>query len=483
MVRAALQFLAAAMVSATAPSVAAANFDGPLVVVTRDTDAIGGPAEAHAVEWTRATGVTVKVLRLPFERLYAGVVLPILVGTDAHDALLVPSDWIGDLAPYLAPIPADLRASLDQADILPAYRDLGRIPSGDYVAVPIDGDMHIGVYRADLFADPGVRAAFAEETGRDLAPPETWDDYLRIARFFSDRVAPDGRRLRGTVEAFHPDGQRVWSVLSHVAAYAVSPETPASLFFDPDTMTPTIDSPAWVRGLKEYAATRDLCGPDPDQIRSADVRRLFVEGEAAMAIDWTDIGPLAFGPTSALSSGQVGFFALPGGTETWNPSRGAWDRRATVWKVPHLAFGGWVAAVPATSRHREEAWSFISWLASPTASRRDIVDGASGINPHRKSHLADFDNWLTVFPRDAASSYLGVIGEGLAAPNAAHDLRLPGATAYLNALDRQVERALTGESSVEVALRRAAADWDFLTDRLGRGTQRRFYRAAMGVAE
>lgn len=466
-----------------AGAASADDFSGPLVVVTRDTDAIGGPAEAHAKAWSERTGIEVRVLRLPFDQLYTRVITPILVGSESHDVLLVPSGWIGDLAPYLAPIPEGMRGALIPDDMLPAYRDIGRVANGDTVAIPIDGDMHIGAYRADLFADPNMRNEYLLATGRELAPPDTWEEYLRIADFFRGRVEPDGRRLRGTVEAFHPAGQRIWTFISHAAAYALHPDAPGSLFFDPDTMAPMIDSPAWVRALKDYKAARADSGLEADNIQSADVRALFVAGEAAMAIDWTDIGPLAVGPSSVLRPDQVGFFSLPGSREVWNPTRGVWDRRDDVWKVPHLAFGGWVAAVPATSPHRLEAWNYIAWLANPVNSGGDILDGSSGINPYRRSHLDDIDRWLTIFPRSLADSYLSVIRDALAAPRIAQDLRLPGAAAYLDALDVQVGRTLRSEIQPEEALHAAAAEWDFLTDRLGRGAQRRHYRSAMGVTE
>lgn len=202
-----------------------------------------------------------------------------------------------------------------------------------------------------------------------------------------------------------------------------------------------------------------------------------------MALDWTDIGPLAAGPQSALGAEQVGFFALPGTRETWSPARGAWERSAEVWKVPYLAFGGWVAAVPAGSPNLDAAWDYVSWLASPSGSGRDVLDGSSGINPYRHSHISDPAAWAPVLSAAAATAYLRVIREGLEAPLIAYDLRLPGTQAYLDALDRQIGRALNGEATPEEALRTAAAEWDFLTDRLGRGAQRRHYRSAMGLPE
>lgn len=461
----------------------AAAESGPLIVITRDTTAIGGPAIEHATSWTAHGGMKVKVVRLPFDQLYSRILVPVLMGVDSFDVLLIPSGWIGDLGPFLAPVPESIRGMLKPKDILPPYRDLGRVPSGGYVAVPIDGDMHIGTYRVDLFTDPSTREAYRRETGYELDPPTTWEDYLRVAAFFNRRKGPDGRSLHGTAEAFQSSGQRIWTFFSHAASYVVHQNVPGGMFFDPDTMVPAIDSAGWVRALKEYIQAREYAGPDAARLSSADVRRLFGDGEAAMAIDWTDIGPLAVGSTSELTGEQVGFFALPGSRDCWNPIRGAWDHYADVWRVPFLAFGGWVAAVPASSPHVEDAWNYVAWLASPAASIGDVTNGYSGINPYRFSHLSDPDVWRAVMPRRAADAYLGVLRDALAAPVVAQDLRLPGTEAYLESLDREIGRALDGEISPEEALRVAAAEWDFLTDRLGRGAQRRHYRTAMGLPE
>jgi multiple sugar transport system substrate-binding protein len=71
----------------------------------------------------------------------------------------------------------------------------------------------------------------------------------------------------------------------------------------------------------------------------------------------------------------------------------------------------------------------------------------------------------------------------LTARQTVSDLRLPGYRAYIAALDRQLDRVLAGEIEPMTGLQEAARAWDALTDRLGRNSQRRHYRAAMGLPE
>jgi multiple sugar transport system substrate-binding protein len=80
-----------------------------------------------------------------------------------------------------------------------------------------------------------------------------------------------------------------------------------------------------------------------------------------------------------------------------------------------------------------------------------------------------------------AADYLGVLRTSLAAPQVARDLRLPGYRAYITALEDQLDRVMAGSKTPEEGLSAAARVWDALTDRLGRDSQRRHYREAMGL--
>ena len=63
------------------------------------------------------------------------------------------------------------------------------------------------------------------------------------------------------------------------------------------------------------------------------------------------------------------------------------------------------------------------------------------------------------------------------------DLRIPGYRAYIAALETQLDRVFAGKTMPQEALTEAASTWEDLTDRLGRNSQRRQYRKAMGLEE
>lgn len=455
-----------------------------LRVITRDTEAIGGPAIRHGRSFAKAEGIPVTVERAPFDRLYDEIMVGCITGRSAYDVVIVPSDWLGDLAPYLAPVPEWLVNSEPFRDILPAYRDVMMRWEGQWKAVTVDGDLQIGAYRSDLFADPVHQRTFAERYGQALVPPETWEDYRRIAEYFHGRSDSEGRTVAGTLEAFAPRGQRVWTLFSRAACYVNLPQRRGAMFFDPQTMSPMIDNPGWVRALSEYVAIRPFAPVDAETLDSYDVRARFVAGRAAMNIDWTDTGVLAADGRVSEIAGRVGFFMLPGCKEVWNQTKQEWKHLDSVRHVPFIAFGGWIAAVLAASPRIEAAWRYIAWFSSPQHSAEDVLDGTSGINPYRRSHLAQADTWRRVFgASDRASAYLRVLRSSLDSPDAAGDLRIPGFRAYAAAFDAAIGSALSGALPAQAALASAAAAWQRITDRLGRDGQRRHYRWAMELAE
>lgn len=455
-----------------------------LTVLTRDTEAIGGPAIRHGLSFAAATGIAVDVVRIPFDQLYDQIMVGFITGRIGYDVVIVPSPWLPDLAPYLESVPDWLHATDAFSDIYPAYRDVMMRWQGAWKAVTIDGDLQIGAYRTDLFADPVHQRAFVEAYGQSLAPPETWEDYRRIAEYFNGRQDRDGRTLAGTLEAFMAKGQRLWTLGSRAAAYVNHPDRRGAMFFDPDTMIPAIDNPGWVRALSEYVAARAFAPADAAKMDSYEVRTRFVAGHAAMNVDWTDTGVLAADPRVSAVAGRVGFFVLPGSREAWNPLTKRWDALGHIRHVPFIAFGGWVAAVPANRERIEDAWRYIAWFGDPARSAVDVMDGTSGINPYRYSHLDDVRPWLRVFATvERAAAYLGAIRSSLESPDAVGDLRIPGFRAYAAALDAAIEAALTNTATPESALGEAAVAWERITDRLGRQGQRRHYRLAMGLVE
>nr|WP_143181418.1 extracellular solute-binding protein [Pseudovibrio exalbescens] len=454
-----------------------------LSVLTRNGPAIAGPAVVHANAFSRDHETTVVVDVVHLEHLYDVVMVDFLSGRHPADVLVIPATWVPDFAAFLSDVPAWLIHGPHAGGIHPVYRRTMMGWNQRWLGVTIDGDLQMGVFRRDLFDDPQTRADFEAEFGRTLQPPQTWREFNELTRFFNGRLDPSGRPLLGSLEAFKQEDQGLWSFISRAVAYGSHPNYPGAFFFDPVTMEPSINSPAWKRALGEYMEALSH-GPNEARFMGGnDVRYRFAEGHAALAIGWQDIGILAADWPSAIGADKVGFFALPGSREVWNPVTDQWNALPRARSVPYLAFGGWVAVVPVSTKDRNLAWSFVAEFGSPENSALDTKVGVSGINPYRAAELTNIEGWQAVLGEEGAQTYLDINRQALNDPALVAELRLPGYQAYMEALTHQVERALNGMISVDQALDTAAAQWEQITDRLGRDSQRRHYQDAIGYME
>jgi multiple sugar transport system substrate-binding protein len=128
--------------------------------------------------------------------------------------------------------------------------------------------------------------------------------------------------------------------------------------------------------------------------------------------------------------------------------------------------GGWNLGIPKDSEHKDAAIKFIGFITSPEISLDITKHPATSLDPYRISHYQspEFQNlWPT------AGDYLAAIDETLKV--GFPDLQIPGASEYLDVLDLELTEALAGNKSPQEALDAAAAEWDEITERLGRDAQ------------
>lgn len=471
--------IAAAVAALGAPALACEpDYSGVELTATTQT----GPYIASALQiaaegWQERTCGTLRVVEFPWSELYPKIVTTLTSGDDAFDVIAFAPAWAPDFTPFLAEMPAELQEGEAWEDIAPVYREALMVWKDKVLSQTMDGDVHTYTYRIDLFEDPEHQSAFEEAYGYPLAVPRTWTEYLDIAEYFQNDV----EGVYGTAEAFRRGGQQFWFFFSHAAAYTNHPDHPGAMFFDPETMDAQINNPGWVRGLEEYIRASELAPPSALNFSFGEVNAAFAGGQVAQSIGWGDTGVIAADPEQSKVSGNVGSATLPGAREVWNHETGEWDSFEEPVESPFMAFGGWQAAVPATSQNQEAAWDFIAYLTSPEVSAEAAVTGGTGVNPYRISHTTDMERWSGIFSEREAEEYLGAQQDSVTAENVALDMRLPGYFSYTEVLEIELSRALAGEVTPQEALDSVAEQWNELTDEFGRETQLEAYRASMGL--
>jgi len=147
-------------------------------------------------EFEKETGIAVTVHQIPWPSYQDQVFLNFGSKRTDFDIVVGDSQWIGRGATnglYLE-LTDWLPAAVDMKTVHPrAARYLCEYPpgSGRFYAAPCETDAVGFAYRKDWFEDPKEKEAFKAKYGRELAPPETWEEFRDIAEFFH---RPDERR-------------------------------------------------------------------------------------------------------------------------------------------------------------------------------------------------------------------------------------------------------------------------------------------------
>jgi multiple sugar transport system substrate-binding protein len=242
-------------------------------------------------------------------------------------------------------------------------------------------------------------------------------------------------------------------------------------------MEPLVNNPAWVKGLQLYAEIgKKGCAPGLDWVR-ADVINEMVLGHVAMAIDWGDIGPHTYSDVSVVK-GKVGYALPPGSREYYDWKTKKWVKTDKVNYAPVHCYNGWSWYITSTTKYPDQCWDFINYMLSPEVSSVDVASPDSGFQPWRISHSTNLDPWVKAgWDRADAEAYIKNTLAVTDNPNSVIDLRVPGASNYFEAIfEPYLTTILSGEKTAKEALDQVAAEWNTLTDRLGRDKQKEYYQ-------
>ena len=458
-----------------------------LNILTFTGPQIAEPLQRRGPDFEALTGAKVNVIIVPFADLYSQILTDAGTGTNSYDAWVFAPQWMVD---YVTPgYIQDLTEwvnndpSIQWDDIAPFFRDFSATFGGKIYTIPLDGDFHMVYYRTDLLQEAG------------LNPPETWDDYLAIAKEFHGKdLNGDGDPDYGSCISKARAQQSYWFITDLVASMTQSQGTGQGTFFKPDTMEPLVDNAAFRKAMELYKETGKYGPPDELNLNVGDTRSLFTTGRCALSMDWGDIGPLAIDPTTSTVQDKVGAVITPGSKEVLDWDTGELvpcDETTCPYAIngvnhaPYAAFGGWSGGINAAADDlkKEAAYAFFSYMSAPEQSNVDVTIGKTGYNPYRTSQFLNRQAWVEAgMSPEAASDYLGAIESSLASPNMVLDLRIPQNQRYQQVvLDQAVSQYLAGEIDLDTAVKQIYDGWQEITDELGRDAQAEAYQGTLGV--
>jgi len=431
-------------------------FDGVEAnIVTFTGPQIAEPLQRRDPDFEALTGAKINVVTVPFSDLYQKILTDVATSTNSFDGFVFAPQWMVD---YI--VPGFLEDLTDRIandpdllwnDVAPFFRDFSATFKGRTYTIPLDGDFQMVYYRTDVLDANGLK------------PPETWDDYLNIAKTVNGQdMNGDGECDFGSCIAKKRNAQSYWMVTSVAAAFLQSQGTSQGAFFDTETMKPLVNNEAFRAALGVYLETTKYGPPDELNLDVGDTRGLFTSGRCALSIDWGDIGTLGIDPETSVVQDKVGAVILPGSTQVLDRATGKLvDCDATtcpfavngVNHAPFAAFGGWSGAVNAGAdpKVKDAVYAFFSYMSQPAQSNVDVTIGITGFNPYRTSQFENLALWLTAgMSREAATNYLGAIKDSLNSPNMVLDLRVPQNQRYQQiVLDTAISQLLAGELTVD----------------------------------
>jgi multiple sugar transport system substrate-binding protein len=246
--------------------------------------------------------------------------------------LYVSNKWVDSLDGYLGDTSLTDPAWFKYDDIIKAWREADSVDGKPY-GIPYDGEVTVQVYRKDLYAAKGLKAA------------ETYDELVANAKALTDPAARvHGLALRG----FSGAGQNMYIYPSILRGFGGSWGSGNNITVNSSEATAAL---AWyVDVLTEYAppAVRNWNWPD--------IADAFSQGTIATYIDAHSSAAVINNPEKSKVIGKIAYARWPKGpsgkgvTSIWN------------WGFPINA--------ALSAKAKKATWLFITWASSAETQAR-----------------------------------------------------------------------------------------------------------------
>ncbi|MDA9989630.1 substrate-binding domain-containing protein [Paracoccaceae bacterium] len=430
--------------------------------------------------WEAYTGAKINWIDLAQADYNARLQQSIATGTADFDIIEMGAPFEGDVLGkgMASEMPEWVKEQIDMDD----YVDYLKAPVGTWggktYRVSIDGDCHTFAYRKDYFGEGSI-------TGRDV--PTTWQEINQVSKDLIGKEDP----LTGLPAHGYLDPLKGWGgfgfyfLENRASAYAKHPNSPAWLF-EPDTMKPMVNNPAWVQAIQDVMDLIDAGAYPTDQINAdpgTTAFQQFLAGTGSMLMWWGDVGSNARTSDTSVVGDVAGFGVNPASERVYNAKAGAWEETRN--EAPNMAYIGWgvyvMATVEGDEKKKKAAWSAAAHLGGKDLSLWASAY-PSGFQPYRNSHF-QYDEWEEAgYERAYVEDYLGSNADSYNHPNAAIEPRIPGIFQYYSVAEDELAKGYAGQyGSAQETADAIAAAWEKITDQIGRDSQISVYKASLGM--
>ena len=413
--------------------------------------------------WEAYTGAKINWIDLAQADYNARLQQSIATGTADFDIIEMGAPFEGDVLGkgMASEMPEWVKEQIDMDD----YVDYLKAPVGTWggktYRVSIDGDCHTFAYRKDYFGEGSI-------TGRDV--PTTWQEINEVSKDLIGKEDP----LTGLPAHGYLDPLKGWGgfgfyfLENRASAYAKHPNSPAWLF-EPDTMKPMVNNPAWVQAIQDVMDLIDAGAYPTDQINAdpgTTAFQQFLAGTGSMLMWWGDVGSNARTSDTSVVGDVAGFGINPASERVYNAKTGAWEETRN--EAPNMAYIGWgvyvMATVEGDDKKKKAAWSAAAHLGGKDLSLWASAY-PSGFQPYRNSHF-QYEEWEEAgYDRAYVEDYLGSNADSYNHPNAAIEPRIPGIFQYYSVAEDELAKGYAGQyGSAQETADAIAAAWEKITD-------------------
>lgn len=320
-----------------------------------------------AFERRHQTGLRLEAVPFDLQPLHESLFVDRGLIRGEWDVAFISTDWLAeagesgglvDLSPYLDVSPPEGYPRAWHESLLRLQQFGSRT-----LGLPYHDGPECLVYRKDLFADSEERSRFATHFGEPLEIPQTWEQFRRIARFFT---RPQ-KGLYGTAFAAFPDGHNT------VYDFCLQLWTRGGELFD-SCGRMLLDTPETLESLDYYRELLNDAGAVHPASRTFDSVRsgcAFAAGEIAMMVNWFGFASMSETIPESKVKGCVAVAPLPSGSG------------------PRVSLNAyWILGISIGSRYRGIAWKFLCHCASPEMDKLMTLEGGIGC---RRSTWSDAD--------------------------------------------------------------------------------------------
>jgi len=387
-------------------------------------------------------GVTINSISAPAAGTYDVAMTDFMGHSGSYDAVEYGYEWLADFVEggYVVELDPLIDKYNDHDywdDLVPTCRKFYTEIKGHFYGIPFDGDSINYYYRKDIFERDDVKAAFKSALGYDLGPAQDWNQYLDIAKFFTDTTK--GKYIQyGNTEATHRGRMAVWWFGHRLLGMGGS-------FLNTDG-TPAVNTDIGVKALDHLTESLKYAPPGAIDFEFQEHENAMVFGQAAQMLQWANVwsdvelNPKSFAqgkkPTDA--DWPLGIAPVPG---------------VGPGKTGHtLLAGGWSYCINADSKDPEDTYRFLIYMCRLPQSEWQNIHPETGVQPSLKSQYTD-----PVIIDVLSKPFMDAYSAGQA--NGVPDLRFPHAPEMLDYLDQNVSRAVAGQATSKAALDDVASHW------------------------